>query len=82
MSLTQYLPLFANFEQQVGPRNLKRRYHDDVAENCYVVTARHSCEFRDVTNGNVQIRSEIAKQLSRCTVVKLTMAYLTLVAHS
>ena len=60
----------------------KNAYVRGVAENGYVVTARHSREFRDVTNGNVQIRSESAKQCSRCTVVKLTMAYFTLDTHS
>ena len=32
---------------------LKGGYHDDAAENGYVVTARHSREIRDVTNADV-----------------------------
>ena len=43
-----------------------------------VVTALPSRGFCDVTNGNVLIRSERAKHLSRRTVVKLTSAYLNL----
>ena len=53
---------------------LKGGYHDDVAENGYVVTARHSRKIRDVTNGDVQICSEMAKQGPRRTVVKLMTA--------
>ena len=30
---------------------LKGGYHDNADENRYVVTARHSREIRDVTNG-------------------------------
>ena len=43
---------------------LKGGYHDDTAENGYVVTARHSHEIRDVTNGDVTKRSESAKHPS------------------
>ena len=57
---------------------LKERYHDDVGKFRYVVTSLPSREIRDVTNGDVVLRSEMAKHHSRCTVVKLTSAYLNL----
>ena len=40
---------------------LKRRYHEAAAENGYVVTVQQSRKICDVTNGDVQIRSEMAK---------------------
>ena len=41
------------------------------------------CEhIRDLTNGDVQIRSESAKHLSHCTIVKFTSAYLRLTTDS
>ena len=60
-------------------QQLKGGYHNDVAENGYVVTARYSREIRDVTNRGVTKRSEMAKLPSRRTVVKLTAAYVRLV---
>ena len=65
-----------------GQWPLKGGYHDDAAENGYVVTSRHSREIRDVTNQYVPIRSESAKHPSRRTVVKLTAAYVMLVTRS
>ena len=50
--------------------------------NYYVVTILRSRDIRDVTNEAVLVRSESRKHLSRCTVVKLTAAYLTLVTDS
>ena len=61
---------------------LKERCHEAAAENGYVVTVRHSREIHDVTNGDVQIRSEMAKHRSRRTVVKLTTAYFMLETDS
>ena len=47
--------------------------------NCYVVTAQQWRQICDVTNAGVGWRSERGKHPSRCTVVKLTTAYLTMV---
>ena len=57
-------------------------YHNDAAENGYVVTAQNSRKIRDVTNGGVTKRSEMAKLRSRRTLVKLTAAYVRLVTCS
>ena len=66
----------------MGHQSLQRGYHDDAAENGYVVTAWHSRHIHEVTNRNVIIRSESEKQHSRRTVVKLKAAYLTFVIPS
>ena len=67
---------------QIGNFPLKGGYHDDYGEKSYVVSTRPARQFRDVTSGDVLKRSELAKHLSRRTVVKLTAAYIRLVTDS
>ena len=74
-------PNEAYVTQKCSELMLKERYHDNVCKFRLVVTSLPSREIRDVTNGGVRLRSEMAKHCSRCSVVKLMSAYLTLEAH-
>ena len=47
-----------HIKREILDQKLKGGYHDDAAENGYVVTAQNSREIRDVTNGGVTKRSE------------------------